>query len=98
MSAVTPDSDEEIFYVASFLWNTLDNNTQTLTEANNQVVKVCEEYNFGCKLYLPHFTSQEGWIKQYGHKWGRFVSWKRKYDPIAIMSPGHKIFTPLVLV
>jgi cytokinin dehydrogenase len=95
MSAVTPD--EEILYVASFLWSGDDNTTQTLIDANNQVVNVCEEYNLGCKMYLPHFTSQEGWKKQFGDKWNRFVSRKRKYDPIAIMSPGHEIFTPLQL-
>jgi cytokinin dehydrogenase len=96
MSAVIPD--EEVFYMASFLWTAVDNNTKALMDANNQVVKVCEEYNLGCKMYLPHFTSQEGWKKHFGNKWDRFVSRKRKYDPIAILSPGHKIFTPLQLV
>ncbi|KAF3333439.1 cytokinin dehydrogenase 6-like protein [Carex littledalei] len=93
MSAVTPD--EEIFYVVSLLWTALENNAQTLTDANDQVVRICEEYSLGCKEYLPHFTNQQDWERQFGNKWGKFVSRKKKYDPKVLLSPGQQIFTPL---
>ncbi|XP_078161293.1 cytokinin dehydrogenase 10-like [Carex rostrata] len=93
MSVVTPD--EEIFYAVSFLWSATANNTQTLIDANDQVVSICEEYNLGCKEYLPHFTNQQDWKRQFGNKWDKFVSRKKKYDPKVLLSPGQQVFTPL---
>ena len=93
MSAMTPD--EEIFYVISPLWTANANNTQTLSDANDQVVSICEEYNLGCKEYLPHITNQQDWKRQFGNKWDKFVSRKKMYDPKALLSPGQQIFTPL---
>ncbi|KAJ3686520.1 hypothetical protein LUZ61_015684 [Rhynchospora tenuis] len=95
MSAVTPN--EEVFYVVSLLWSAVANDTKTLVDLNNQVFNICENYNLGCKKYLPHFTNQEDWKKQFGNKWTTFVSRKKKYDPKALLSPGQKIFTPLEL-
>ncbi|KAJ3709136.1 hypothetical protein LUZ61_012841 [Rhynchospora tenuis] len=95
MSAVTPN--EEIFYAVSLLWSAIANDSIILTDLNNQVVNICENYNLGCKKYLPRYTNQEDWQKQFGEKWSEFVSRKKKYDPKALLSPGQKIFTPLEL-
>jgi cytokinin dehydrogenase len=93
VSAVIPN--EEVFYLVSLLWSAVANDTEILMDANDQVVEICEEYNLGCKEYLPSFTNQEDWKKHFGNKWGKFVSRKRVYDPKAILSPGQQIFTPL---
>ncbi|KAJ3686519.1 hypothetical protein LUZ61_015683 [Rhynchospora tenuis] len=96
MSAVTPN--EEVFYVISLLWSAVANDSNSLVDLNNKVFSICEDYSLGCKQYLPHFTNQEEWQKQFGNKWTRFVSRKKKYDPKAILSPGQNIFTPLELI
>ncbi|KAJ1691159.1 hypothetical protein LUZ63_015314 [Rhynchospora breviuscula] len=94
MSAVTPN--EEVFYRADFLWTSeAANETKSIAKKNKQIQNICEKYNFGCKEYLPHFTNQIAWQKQFGEKWEKFVSRKMKYDPKALLSPGQRIFTTL---
>lgn len=93
MSAVTPA--EEIFYAANFLWSAVSNDTNILTNYNNQILNICDQNSLGCKEYLPHYTNQVDWQKQFGKKWSKFVSRKKKFDPKALLSPGQQIFAPL---
>jgi cytokinin dehydrogenase len=93
MMAVIPD--EEIFYAVNLLWSAVSNDTDILTDDNNEILKICHKYKLGCKEYLPHYTNQVDWQKQFGKKWSKFVSAKKKFDPKALLSPGQQIFTPL---
>jgi cytokinin dehydrogenase len=93
MSAVTPT--EEIFYAANLLWAGKENETNILENYNNQILNICEQYKFGCKEYLPHYTNQKDWQQHFGKKWSKFVSRKNKFDPKALLSPGQQIFAPL---
>ncbi|KAJ3686517.1 hypothetical protein LUZ61_015681 [Rhynchospora tenuis] len=93
MSVVIPD--EEMFYIVSFLWSAASNDLEILQNKNKEVLLLCEKNKLGCKQYLPHYTNQADWQKHFGKKWCKFASKKQKFDPKALLSPGHQIFTPI---
>ncbi|KAL0394228.1 UNVERIFIED_CONTAM: Cytokinin dehydrogenase 7 [Sesamum latifolium] len=59
---------------------------------NQEIVQSCIQNGFDFKLYLPHYTSREGWKRHFGNQWTRFQESKARFDPMAILAPGQKIF------
>ncbi|KAL0407658.1 UNVERIFIED_CONTAM: Cytokinin dehydrogenase 7 [Sesamum radiatum] len=59
---------------------------------NQHIVQTCATNAFDFKLYLPHYNSMEAWKLHFGDQWPRFQERKARFDPMAILAPGHKIF------
>jgi cytokinin dehydrogenase len=96
MTAMTPatdDDDDDVFYAVSFLWSALSaDDVPQLERWNKAVLDFCDRSGIECKQYLPHYTSQDGWRRHFGAKWGRIAELKARYDPQALLSPGQRIF------
>ncbi|KAL5127232.1 Cytokinin dehydrogenase 7 [Glycine soja] len=94
-SVVVPDSN--IFYIIALLRfippPPKGPPTELLVEQNHEIIQLCYNRGFDFKLYLPHYQSQENWMRHYGDKWTRFVERKANFDPLAILAPGQKIFS-----
>ncbi|KAM0036440.1 putative cytokinin dehydrogenase [Helianthus debilis subsp. tardiflorus] len=94
-SVVLPDGD--IFYIVALLRFTKpyqkSPSVRDLVAQNHEIVQVCARKGLDFKLYLPHYNSEEGWKQHFGDRWDRFVEMKSRYDPMAILAPGQKIFT-----
>ncbi|XP_051151586.1 cytokinin dehydrogenase 7 [Andrographis paniculata] len=65
---------------------------EEMVAQNQEIVECCIQNGFDYKLYLPHYTSLEGWKTHFGNQWPRFQDRKTAFDPMAILAPGHKIF------
>lgn len=59
---------------------------------NKRILEVCETANLETKQYLPHYANQEDWKTHFGSQWDVFVTRKSIYDPLAILTPGQRIF------
>jgi cytokinin dehydrogenase len=95
MTAMTPatNDDDEVFYAVSFLWSALSaDDVPQLERWNKAVLDFCDRSGIECKQYLPHYTSQDGWRRHFGAKWGRIAELKARYDPRTLLSPGQRIF------
>ncbi|XP_042509626.1 cytokinin dehydrogenase 6-like [Macadamia integrifolia] len=101
MSAVIPG--EEIFYCVGLLHSspnvttTLDECKEdhqylVLEEHNKKILEFCEEASIEVKQYLPNYRSRAEWMNHFGPKWEVFKERKNKFDPLAILSPGQRIF------
>uniref|UniRef100_A0A1D1ZM00 cytokinin dehydrogenase n=1 Tax=Anthurium amnicola TaxID=1678845 RepID=A0A1D1ZM00_9ARAE len=66
---------------------------EELLEQNREVVACCAARRYDFKLYVPHHRCQEEWRPHFGERWPRFVDRKAQYDPMAILSPGQRIFS-----
>ncbi|KAF8769765.1 hypothetical protein HU200_006375 [Digitaria exilis] len=92
MTTVTPTS-HDVFYNVALLWSALStNDVEQLHRDNKAVLAFLEKANIGYKQYLPHHTSQDGWLQHFGVKWSKIIVLKAKYDPQAILSPGQRMF------
>ena len=97
-SVVTPN--EDVFYLVALLRSALENGEETqslkyLTDQNRRILKFCEEAKIGVKQYLPHYTTQQEWIKHFGDKWDHFHKMKMEFDPKHILATGQHIFRPI---
>jgi cytokinin dehydrogenase len=63
-----------------------------LVEQNGAIVDACRRNGYDFKTYFPHYRAQSDWATHFGSKWARFVDRKARYDPLAILAPGQKIF------
>ncbi|KAJ1259658.1 hypothetical protein BS78_10G172800 [Paspalum vaginatum] len=91
-SAATPEEDD-VFYAVGLLRSAVAaGDLGRLERENAAVLEFCRREGIGCKQYLPHHASPDGWRRHFGHKWGRFAAMKRRYDPCAILAPGQGIF------
>ncbi|KAI3754859.1 hypothetical protein L1987_54651 [Smallanthus sonchifolius] len=94
-SVVLPDGD--IFYIVALLRFTnpyqKSPSVRDLVAQNHEILQVCARNGLDFKLYLPHYNTEEGWKQHFGDRWSRFVEMKSRYDPMAILAPGQKIFT-----
>lgn len=63
-----------------------------LVEQNAAVVDACRRNGYDFKTYFPSYRAQSDWAAHFGSKWARFVDRKARYDPLAILAPGQKIF------
>ncbi|CAO2835664.1 unnamed protein product [Amaranthus hypochondriacus] len=97
-SVVTPN--EDVFYLVALLRSALENGEETqslkyLTDQNRRILKFCEKAKIGVKQYLPHYTTQQEWIKHFGDKWDHFHKMKMEFDPKHILATGQHIFRPI---
>lgn len=95
MTAVTPPTDdgEDVFYAVGLLRSAVvAGDLERLERENAAVLELCDRERIGCKQYLAHHASRDGWKRHFGEKWDRVQALKRKYDPRAILSPGQGIF------
>ncbi|KAG2390199.1 Cytokinin dehydrogenase [Vigna angularis] len=94
-SVVVPDSN--IFYIIALLRfippPPKGPPTELLVEQNHEIIQLCCNRGFDFKLYLPHYQSQENWMRHYGDKWTTFLERKANFDPFALLAPGQKIFS-----
>lgn len=96
MTAVTPD--EDVFYAVGLLRSAVagGGDVEQLERENAAVLELCDLAGggIGCRQYLPHHVSRDGWRRHFGAKWSRVADLKARYDPRAILSPGQGIFPP----
>uniref|UniRef100_A0A1J3JR01 cytokinin dehydrogenase n=1 Tax=Noccaea caerulescens TaxID=107243 RepID=A0A1J3JR01_NOCCA len=93
-SVVLPEG--EIFYIVALLrfvpTCAKASSVERMVAQNQEIVHWCVKNGIDFKLYLPHYKSREEWIRHFGNRWSRFVDRKAMFDPMAILSPGQKIF------
>ncbi|KAK3041745.1 hypothetical protein RJ639_000669 [Escallonia herrerae] len=94
-SVVLPEGD--IFYIVALLRFSLPYPkgppVEEMISQNREIIQTCIKSGLGLKLYLPHYTSEDEWKQHFGNKWTRFVERKARFDPMAILAPGQKIFS-----
>ncbi|WOH00057.1 hypothetical protein DCAR_0519413 [Daucus carota subsp. sativus] len=94
-SMVTPQ--EDLFYLVAFLSSAVPHSTgsdglEHILTQNRRILDFCDSARLGVKQYLPHYNTQEEWKAHFGTKWEIFKRRKYTYDPLALLSPGQKIF------
>lgn len=93
---VLPEAGE-IFYLVALLRYTLPYPEGPLADElvaqNREILQTCDKNGFDYKLYLPYYQSQEEWKRHFGKQWARFVERKTRFDPMAVLAPGQKIFS-----
>ncbi|KAF3446107.1 hypothetical protein FNV43_RR11286 [Rhamnella rubrinervis] len=94
-SVVLPEG--EIFYLVALLRFTLPHDpkgpsAEKMVAQNREIIQFCINDGLDFKLYFPHYRSQEDWKRHFGNQWSRFVERKARFDPMAILAPGQKIF------
>jgi cytokinin dehydrogenase len=96
-SAVLPDGDEDgVFYTVGILRSAVaDGDLRRMEEQNAEVARFCEAAGIPCTQYLPYYATQAEWAaRHFGtRRWDTFLRRKRKYDPMAILSRGQRIFS-----
>ncbi|XP_010932426.3 cytokinin dehydrogenase 11-like isoform X1 [Elaeis guineensis] len=94
-SVAVPES--EIFYLVALLrFSRLCSEGGAAAELqaqNREIVECCLSNGYDFKLYLPHYQSEADWARHFGRDWPRFVERKARYDPLAILAPGQKLFS-----
>ena len=94
-SLITPN--EDIFYLVAFLPSAIpkpsgESDLEYLLRQNQRVLSFCAEANLDVKQYLPHYETQKEWRSHFGNRWETFAKRKHKYDPLAVLAPGQRIF------
>ncbi|KAK4422186.1 Cytokinin dehydrogenase 7 [Sesamum alatum] len=93
-SVALPEGD--VFYLVALLRCSFPYpkglSVEEMMAQNQQIVQTCTTNSFDFKLYLPHYDSMEGWKQHFGDQWPRFQERKARFDPMAILAPGQKIF------
>ncbi|GAA0175718.1 oxidase [Lithospermum erythrorhizon] len=94
-SFVPPDDD--VFYMIALLFHANASSIgidglEFLNDRNKRVLDFIEANQVGAKEYLPQYSTQEDWKAHFGPRWDAFVQKKITYDPLAILSPGQRIF------
>ncbi|XP_060209923.1 cytokinin dehydrogenase 3-like isoform X1 [Lycium barbarum] len=91
MSAVIPE--EETFYCVGLLHSSSGYaECKILDDQNDEILNFCDKAGLNIKQYLPHYKTEEDWIKHFGKKWNTFQQRKNQFDPKMILSPGQRIF------
>ncbi|XP_010938664.1 cytokinin dehydrogenase 4 [Elaeis guineensis] len=98
-SVVIPD--EEVFYLVAFLSSAPPSSDHDSLEhalkLNDKILDFCQKAGIQMKQYLPHYTAKEEWKAHFGDRWEMFAWRKATYDPLAILTPGQRIFQKAVL-
>lgn len=93
-SVVLPDGD--IFYIVALLrFTNLYEKSASVSDLvlqNHEIVQLCVRNGLNFKLYLPHYNTEDGWKQHFGDRWSWFVEMKSRFDPMAILAPGQKVF------
>ncbi|XP_062192391.1 cytokinin dehydrogenase 11-like isoform X1 [Phragmites australis] len=64
-----------------------------LVAQNNAILDACGSNGYDFKAYFPHYRAESDWARHFGAaKWKLFADRKARYDPLAILAPGQKIF------
>ncbi|CAD6240290.1 unnamed protein product [Miscanthus lutarioriparius] len=95
-SAVLPDDEDGVFYTVGILRSAVaDGDLRRMEEQNAEVARFCEAAGIPCTQYLPYYATQAEWAaRHFGpRRWDTFLRRKRKYDPMAILSRGQRIFS-----
>ncbi|KAI3933842.1 hypothetical protein MKX01_028168 [Papaver californicum] len=92
-SVVLPEG--EIFYLVALLRFHLPMgpSVKDMITQNQEILQCCTKQGVDYKLYLPHYSSDDQWKSHFGKQWSRFVERKARFDPMAILAPGQKIFS-----
>ncbi|KAL8258611.1 hypothetical protein R6Q59_026564 [Mikania micrantha] len=98
-SMVTPK--ENVFYLVAFLSSAMpssigSDSLESILSQNKRILEVCETAKLETKQYLPHYNTQEDWKKHFGSQWEIFARRKFMYDPLAILTPGQRMFQKAV--
>lgn len=105
-SAVLPYDDgdgDEVFYTVGILRSAVaDGDLRRMEEQNAEVARFCEAAGIPCTQYLPSYATQADWAARHfgpagSGRWDTFLRRKRKYDPMAILSRGQRIFSSPLL-
>lgn len=95
MSVAVPDG--ELFYLVALLrFVTPQAGEAAVKEAvaqNQEILSHCRNKGYDFKVYIPHYESEADWARHFDGDWTRFIERKRRYDPMAILSPGQTIFS-----
>ncbi|KAL0297178.1 UNVERIFIED_CONTAM: Cytokinin dehydrogenase 7 [Sesamum radiatum] len=93
-SVALPEGD--VFYLVALLRFSFPYpkglSLEEMMAQNQEIVQTCTTNAFDFKLYLPHYNSMDAWKLHFGHQWPRFQERKARFDPMAILAPGQKIF------
>ncbi|KAL2235982.1 UNVERIFIED_CONTAM: Cytokinin dehydrogenase 7 [Sesamum indicum] len=93
-SVALPEGD--VFYLVALLRFSFPYpkglSVEEMMAQNQEIVRTCTTNAFDFKLYLPHYNSMEAWKQHFGDQWPRFQERKVRFDPMAILAPGQKIF------
>lgn len=92
---ITPE--EDVFYLVAFLASAMPSSRgkdglEYILAQNNRILELCEKQRLGVKQYLPHYNTEAEWKAHFGTQWEDFSKRKWRYDPLAILGPGQKIF------
>ncbi|KAF8401077.1 hypothetical protein HHK36_014380 [Tetracentron sinense] len=94
-SVVLPEG--EIFYIVALLrFNhpyPKGPPVERLIAQNHEIIQGCTTHALDFKLYIPHYRSEEQWKRHFGKHWATFVERKGRFDPMAILAPGQRIFS-----
>ncbi|KAG2579228.1 cytokinin dehydrogenase 11-like [Panicum virgatum] len=64
-----------------------------LVAQNGEILRECRANGYDHKAYFPSYRGEAEWARHFGAaRWRRFVERKARYDPLAILAPGQKIF------
>ncbi|KAL2225992.1 cytokinin dehydrogenase 1 [Sesamum indicum] len=94
-SLITPQ--EDVFYLVAFLSSAVPSSTgkdglEHILTQNKKILHFCGRPHLGIKQYLPHYSTPEEWKAHFGTHWEVFYRRKLAYDPLAILTPGQRIF------
>ncbi|KAG0523895.1 hypothetical protein BDA96_07G162500 [Sorghum bicolor] len=86
----------EIFYLVALLRFCRPGGpaVDELVAQNGAILSACRANGYDYKAYFPSYRGGEAeWSRHFGAaRWRRFVDRKARYDPLAILAPGQKIF------
>uniref|UniRef100_A0A0A9BK98 cytokinin dehydrogenase n=1 Tax=Arundo donax TaxID=35708 RepID=A0A0A9BK98_ARUDO len=85
----------EIFYLVALLRFCRGGGpaVDELVAQNRTILDACRANGYDFKVYFPHYAGEADWARHFGAaEWKRFVDRKARYDPLAILAPGQKIF------
>ncbi|CAO2169325.1 unnamed protein product [Urochloa humidicola] len=85
----------EIFYLVALLRFCRGGGpaVDELVAQNGAILRACRANGYDHKAYFPSYRGEAEWASHFGAaRWRRFVERKDRYDPLAILAPGQKIF------
>ncbi|KAG7584405.1 FAD-linked oxidase-like C-terminal [Arabidopsis suecica] len=92
MSAMIPETDEDVIYIIGLLQSATPQNLPEMESVNEEIIRFCKDSGIKIKQYLMHYTRKEDWIEHFGSKWDGFSKRKDLFDPKKLLSPGQDIF------
>ncbi|RCV31406.1 hypothetical protein SETIT_6G174400v2 [Setaria italica] len=87
--------DGEVFYLVALLRFCRGGGpaVDELVAQNGAILHACRANGYDHKAYFPSYRGEAEWARHFGAaRWRRFVERKARYDPLAILAPGQKIF------